>query len=208
MGLDPLVRSREVHGDGQARLVSERLHQLLHQLHVAVRSFDEKLRLPLRQRTAFEETDGPGPFGRLHGQVAVESERLSVESRGHHRQNDRRRADERHDADAAAVARPDDRRPGIRHARHARLGDHPRRAAFEQRRDQLLDFAAGRGVLVQFAEFQFADGPRDAGFRQETPRRAGVLDDEVVQRIHHGPVGRRQHVPRRRFVRNRTGNQV
>lgn len=110
--------------------------------------------------------------------------------------------------DAAAVARPDDRRPGIRHARHARLGDHPRRAAFEQRRDQLLDFAAGRGVLVQFAEFQFADGPRDAGFRQETPRRAGVLDDEVVQRIHHGPVGRRQHVPRRRFVRNRTGNQV
>lgn len=68
--------------------------------------------------------------------------------------------------------------------------------------------AAGRGVLVQFAEFQFADGPRDAGFRQETPRRAGVLNDKVVQRIHHGPVGRRQHVPRRRFVRNRTGNQV
>lgn len=110
--------------------------------------------------------------------------------------------------DAAAVARPDDRRPGIRHARHSRLGDHPCRAAFEQRRDQLLDFAAGRGVLVQFAEFQFADGPRDAGFRQETPRRAGVLNDKVVQRIHHGPVGRRQHVPRRRFVRNRTGNQV
>ena len=68
MGLDPLVRSREVHGDGQARLVSERLHQLLHQLHVAVRSFDEKLRLPLPPRLA---SLGVMPWNRVKARVKL-----------------------------------------------------------------------------------------------------------------------------------------
>ena len=47
-------------------------------------------------------------------------------------------------------------------------------------------------MFVQLAELQRVDRPRDAGLRQEAPRRTGVFDDEIVERIHHGTVRRGQ----------------
>ena len=162
----------------------------------------------LRAGPPLERADGALPFGRLDRQIAVKGERLPVEPRGHHRKDNRRGAHERHHADAAAVARLDHQRPGVGHARHTSLGNHAGRAPLLERPHQLLDLAAGGRMFVQFAELQLGDGAGDACLREEAPRRADVLDDEVVERIHHGPVGRGEHLPGCRFVRDGTGNQV
>ena len=208
MRLDPAAGRRQIDGHRKTRLRPECPKQLPEELLVAVGSLDEELRLAFGLRTAFEAADRLHPFGRLDGQVAVEGERLPVEPRGHDGQDDGRRPDERHHADTVAVARLDDQCPGIGDARHARFRDNPRRAALNERFHQLFDLTPGDGMFVQLAELQRVDRPRDAGLRQEAPRRTGVLDDEVVERIHHGTVRRGQHVPRCRLVRNRTRDQI
>ena len=50
---------------------------------VAEGGLDEKLSLVVHHRPAFQVLDGILPFGTLDGQVAVEGEGLTVESRSH-----------------------------------------------------------------------------------------------------------------------------
>lgn len=98
--------------------------------------------------------------------------------------------------------------PGSATPGHARFGNHARRTPLDERFHQLFDLTPGDGMFVQFAEAERVDRARRARFRQKPPRRAGILDDKIVERIHNGAVCCGQHVPRSRFVRDRTRDQI
>ena len=110
----------------------------------------------------------------------MEGEALPVQSGGHQCQQDGGGADQRHDADAAAMRQVDQVRAGIGDAGAARLGDDADILAGQQGSEQAFEFA-GFGVLVERGEVQRLD--RVLGFegREELARGLGLFHDEVLQ---------------------------
>ena len=79
-GMDVLVFAGDVGGDAKACLRTAMLQNVLHHFVVAIRRFDEDLRLLLGVGTLFQLLQLLGTFSRLDGQIPVESKALSVET--------------------------------------------------------------------------------------------------------------------------------
>jgi len=75
-----------------------------------------------RRAVFFQLADGLAALGFLGRQVAVEGEALAAQTRGHQRQQNRRRTDQRDDGNAFAVRGHDQRRAGVGHRGAARFG--------------------------------------------------------------------------------------
>ena len=83
---DQLLGRSDVARNRKFGLRGTYLQHLLHKFYVAIRRLDEYLRLMLAMRAALQSLDSLTALGRLHGQIAIEGERLTIESRRHHRQ--------------------------------------------------------------------------------------------------------------------------
>ena len=79
MGLDIFVGARDAGSDTQPGLRSARLQQIIHHPGVAVRCFNEKLRLIFGVGAAFQSFDGCGACTSAYWQITVEGETLTVE---------------------------------------------------------------------------------------------------------------------------------
>ena len=112
-------------------------------------------------------------LGGFTRQVAAEGEALAFQPGGHQREHDGGGADQRHDAEAFAVRRLDQRRAGIGDRRAARLRQQAQRALCAQRRERV-------GFLADDLDAQLAH--RHAERAEERARALGVLDHEVAQR--------------------------
>ena len=99
------------------------LQQGIPQGDVAIRRFDEQLGLAALQRQRFQLTDALRPLQDILGQVPDKGEVLAVQAAGGQGQQQRSRADQRHDRHAKVVRGPNDGRTGIRDRRHARFAD-------------------------------------------------------------------------------------
>ena len=115
-------------------------------------------------------------FFRFARQVAAEREALAFQSGGHQRQHDRRRPDQRHDADAFALRGFHQRGAGIRDRRAAGLGEQADGMAFLK-----LPYMR-RDIGFENRDVEFLDRARHSDVLQECTRRLGVLDHEVAQR--------------------------
>ena len=88
-GTDQLIGLQQIGRYGQACLRTAGGTEIFVQFQVAVRCFDENLRLVFALRPGLEMADSFVAVGLPDRQVAVESERLAVETRGHQGQQDR-----------------------------------------------------------------------------------------------------------------------
>lgn len=92
---------------------------------VAIRRLDKQLRLVFIDGTRFQLFETLAAGTAVDGQIAVESKALSVESRGHDRQQDGRRANERNHAEPLALCDGHHIGSGIGNSRTPRFTDDP-----------------------------------------------------------------------------------
>ena len=119
-----------IDGDAKPRTGCAAFAQGAEKRLVAIGRLDEDLRLALAARALLERSDAARPLARLARQVTAEREALAFEPRGHERERDRARPDERHDAEACRVRRFHERRAWIGDRRAAGLGEQAERPAF------------------------------------------------------------------------------
>ena len=156
------------------------LQELFGQLHVAVRRLDESCACPRARRSS---ADRPRPFVGFDGQVAVEGERLPVESPEAIIAS---RIDEGPTSGTTRMPRrwhnattsaPGSATPGTPTPEMTPAGTGPPQSA----PPSSLHLAAC-DLLVQLPELQLLDRPSQLRLRQkETPRRTGIFDDEVIE---------------------------
>ena len=125
----------------------------------------------------------------------MEGEALAAQARGHQRQQNRRRADQRDDRNAFAMRGQDQRRAGVGHGGAARFGQQADIVPGLERRQQRRD-GGGRGVFVEFLDVQRLDRLRMAHRLEVRACGFGAFDDEVVE-----PARDREGVRRQAGVR-------
>ena len=103
------------------------MQDVFHYLIVAVRRFDEKLRLMFAVHPLFEGFQPLGTFTRFDGKIAVESETLPVESRSHNGQDDRRGAHQRNDFQVLSLGNGNNICSRIGYSRTTGFGYHSHR---------------------------------------------------------------------------------
>ncbi|GAB7527483.1 hypothetical protein PBS_64750 [Paraburkholderia sp. 2C] len=134
---------------------------------------------------------------------------LAVQARRHQRQQNRTRAHEWHDLDAALVRAPHEQRARIGDGRATGFRDEPRVGACENRREQPVDSTGGR-IHVEFANLDFLDRPLGADFLQERARGFRVFADVIAERSGACADGRGKHGVERVgiAVAERIGDQI
>ncbi len=110
----------------------------------------------------------------------MKGEALAVESGGHQRQQQRRRADQRPDGEAQFMGAAHQQGAGVGHCRAAGLRHQADIVAGAHRRDKSLDVGGGRRFR-QLLDRQFAQGHGMADALEFGARRLGVFDDKTGQ---------------------------
>lgn len=106
----------DIGSDAKLRLRTAMLQNVVHHLMIAVRGFDEKLRLALGIDALFQLFQPFDAFGGIDRQIAVKSKALPIESRRHHRKDNGRRTYQRNDFQFLALGNGDYIRAGVGHS--------------------------------------------------------------------------------------------
>ena len=184
----------------------ERGEEVGEEFVVAVRRFDEELRLALRLRARFELLEALGAFGRGNGEIAVEGKTLAVEARTHHGKENGRRPHEGHHFQAFALANGHHVGTGVGHGRTTRLANHAHRLAAAQRFEVLAE-TGGIGVLAHGIKLKGIDVDVATDLFEETAGSAHFFHNEVAQAEHDFRIAGRQD-PVERSVAEGHGNEI
>ena len=179
LGLDVFAFASDVGGNAELGRGTAILHDVFHHLVVAIGRLDKELRLVFGIDAAFQRLDALDAFARLDGQIAMEGEALSVESRAHDRKDDGRRTYQRNDLQVLALGNGYDIGTRVSHGRTSGFGNHSHRLTCLQW-FQVTRYVFGRGVLVQGIEREFIDVDASFHLLQEATCRTYILDNEML----------------------------
>ena len=179
LGLDVFAFASDIGGNAELGRGTAILHDVFHHLVVAIGSFDEELRLVFGVDATLQRLDALDAFTWFDGQIAMEGEALSVESRTHDRKDDGRRTYQRNDLQVLALGNGYHIGSRIGHGRTSGFGNHSHRLAC-LKRFQVTRHVLGRGVLVQGIEREFINVDASFYLLQEATCRTHILDNEMT----------------------------
>ena len=179
LGLDVFAFASDVGGNAELGRGTTILHDVFHHLVVTIGSLDEELRLVFGVDALFESLDTLDAFARFDGQITMESEALSVESRAHDRKNDGRRTYQRNDLQVLALGNGYDIGTRVGHRRTSGFGNDSHRLASLQW-FQVTRYVLGRGVLVERIEREFINVDASFHLLQKATCRTYILDNEML----------------------------
>lgn len=171
-------RTGDSRRDAQFRFRAQRRQNRLYHFFIAVRCFDEKLRLVFLIYARLKLLEFLRPLRRFYRKVSVERKALPVESAAHDGHNDRRRPDERNDAEILLLRDCDDRSAGIGNCRASRFGNDAHGTAVSERVKIVPDLSHV-GMLAEFVERERSDVYILVNFLEKPACRTHVFHDEV-----------------------------